>query len=215
MICLDNVCCDGGKTGRESPTVGSPDEKVARWWHDRATTSQRHELRVLDGGLTSRMTYRSDSLLPSPLTLTLGLSDHAVKLPNEHHEVFTKPEKKRYLRKSPSSESNLNLCSVTDTDGQETKKKKDRSNFTSPKHTRRICVCVCVCLCDCLKGEHPPSVSDYGLGSLPRNCGRLGKHQRKWLCTAVGSPATTRPFQDVLHKTTPHKVSSFPFQKWM
>jgi hypothetical protein len=45
-------------------------------------------------------------------------------LPSEHREASTKPEKKHYQRKRPSSEPSL--CSVAGTEGQETMKKKGR-----------------------------------------------------------------------------------------
>ena len=61
---------------------------------------------------------------PPPPTLTLGLSEHLPKLPNEHREGSTKPEKKHYQHKCPSSETSL--CSAPGTEGQETMKKKDR-----------------------------------------------------------------------------------------
>ena len=60
---------------------------------------------------------------PSP-TLTLGLSEHLPKLPSEHREASSKPEKKHYLRKRPSSEPSL--YSVAGAEGQATMKKKGR-----------------------------------------------------------------------------------------
>jgi hypothetical protein len=36
----------------------------------------------------------------------------------------------------------------------------------------------------------------------------FGRHQSKWLCSAAVSPATARPLQDLLHQTTPAKVST-------
>ena len=75
----------------------------------------------------------------------------------------------------------------------------------TPKHTRRMCACLCararVCLCYFLKGEQPPSASVYWYLDQTSAC-RLGKHQSKWLCSAVSSPATARPLQDRLHEPT-------------
>jgi hypothetical protein len=76
----------------------------------------------------------------------------------------------------------------------------------TPKHTRQMCVCLCarVCLSYFLKGEQPPSASVYWYLDQTSAC-RLAKHQSKWLCSAVSSPATARPLQDRLHEPTRSK----------
>ena len=91
-----------------------------------------------------------------------------------------------------------------------------RSYWPSPGDVWVIKLCLQthkenVCVCDCVTGEQPSNVSVYGRDSLvkhPSRRYRLCKHQSKWLCSVVDSPATVRSLPGRLHKT-PGKVSTW------
>ena len=75
-----------------------------------------------------------------------------------------------------------------------------------------VCVCEYVCVCYCLRRAAAERFSLW-TGYLDQTSAcRFGKHQSKWLCSAVGSPTTARPLQDRLHQPTHAKVSTWDFK---
>ena len=88
-----------------------------------------------------------------------------------------------------------------------------QSHKLSHPNTQDECVCVCVCV------RARPSVLmllrrkraaaervSLWAGYLDQTSAhRFGKHQIKWLCSAVGSAATARPLQERLNEPTPPK----------
>ena len=85
-----------------------------------------------------------------------------------------------------------------------------RSLSHTIQHTRRMFVIVCVCASVLLLKRRAAAerVSLFTVFLHQTAACRLGKHQSKWLCSAVGSPATAGPLQDRLNQPTPAKVST-------
>ena len=69
--------------------------------------------------------------------------------------------------------------------------------FSAIRHTQCVCVCVCYCYKRRAAGERVSLLAGF-LGQTTA-C-RLGKHQSKWLCSAVGS-LTSDVHQRLVHLT--------------
>jgi hypothetical protein len=83
----------------------------------------------------------------------------------------------------------------------------------TPKHTRRMCVCVCVRARPCVlvlllrKRAAAERVSLWAGYLDQTSARRFGKHQSKWLCSALGSPATASRSKSGL--TSPPRQSQY------